>query len=159
MDALIRDLEELDTLETGFAGEEDLREIAEMEREIFPDAWSEASLADTQKQKSTVMITAKKEQELIGYLIASLVPEEGEILRIAVRKEFRRQGVAGHMILELENVCEETDVYKLMLEVRESNQDAISFYKEKGFTEDGLRKDYYTDPAEDAVLMSRELGR
>lgn len=46
-----------------------------------------------------------------------------------------------------------------MLEVRESNQDAISFYKEKGFTEDGLRKDYYTDPAEDAVLMSRELGR
>ena len=159
VDALIRDLEELDTLETGFAGEEDLQKIAEMEREIFPDAWSEASLADTQKQKSTVMITAKKDQELIGYLIASLVPEEGEILRIAVKKEFRRQGVAGHMILELENVCEETDVHKLMLEVRESNQDAISFYKEKGFTEDGLRKDYYTDPAEDAVLMSRELGR
>ena len=159
MDALIRDLEELDTLETGFAGEEDLRKIAEMEREIFPDAWSEASLADTLKQKSTVIITAKKDRELIGYLIASLVPEEGEILRIAVRKEFRRQGAAGHMILELENVCEETDVHKLMLEVRESNQDAISFYKEKGFTEDGLRKDYYTDPAEDAVLMSRELGR
>lgn len=159
VDALIRDLEELDTLETGFAGEEDLRKIAEMEREIFPDAWSEASLADTLKQKSTVIITAKKDRELIGYLIASLVPEEGEILRIAVKKEFRRQGAAGHMILELENVCEETDVHKLMLEVRESNQDAISFYKEKGFTEDGLRKDYYTDPAEDAVLMSRELGR
>ena len=146
--------------------------ISELETDLFrfqqPDFISECQNPGDQivriciismKQKSTVIITAKKDRELIGYLIASLVPEEGEILRIAVRKEFRRQGAAGHMILELENVCEETDVYKLMLEVRESNQDAISFYKEKGFTEDGLRKDYYTDPAEDAVLMSRELGR
>ena len=65
----------------------------------------------------------------------------------------------GIFLLELENVCEEQKVHKLMLEVRESNLDAISFYKDKGFTEDGLRKSYYSDPTEDAVLMSRELGR
>ncbi len=159
VDALIRDLADLDELEIGYAGKEEVPKIARLEQEIFPDAWSESSLAKTLDQKSTAVITAKKDGELLGYLVASLVPEEGEILRIAVRKESRRQGVAGHMLLELENVCEEMGVTKLMLEVRESNQDAVSFYQEKGFVKDGLRKNYYADPAEDAVLMSRVLGK
>nr|WP_296263724.1 ribosomal protein S18-alanine N-acetyltransferase [uncultured Merdimonas sp.] len=133
--------------------------MGELEKEIFPDAWSVRSLTETWEQKTSVMITARKDGELVGYLIVYLVQGEGEIARIAVKKDCRRQGVAGHMVLELENVCEEQKVHKLMLEVRESNLDAISFYKDKGFTEDGLRKSYYSDPTEDAVLMSRELGR
>lgn len=159
VDALIRDIEEMNTLEIGRAGMEDLAKIGQMEAEIFPDAWSEKALTETWEQKTSVMITARKDGELIGYLIVYLVEGEGEIARIAVKQEKRRQGVAGHMLLELENICEEQKIGRLLLEVRESNLDAISFYKDKGFTEDGLRKAYYTDPKEDAVLMSRGLGR
>lgn len=159
VDALIRDIEKMNTLEIGRAGMEDLAKIGQMEAEIFPDAWSEKALTETWEQKTSVMIMARKDGELVGYLIVYLVEGEGEIARIAVKQGLRRQGVAGHMLLELENICEEQGIGKLMLEVRESNLDAISFYKDKGFTEDGLRKAYYTDPKEDAVLMSRELGR
>lgn len=159
VDTLIKEMDKLNTLEVQKAGREDLEEIGNLEKEIFSDAWSVSSLTETWEQKTAVILTARKDGELVGYLVVYLVEGEGEIARIAVRKDCRRQGVAGHMILELENICEEQKVYKLMLEVRESNQDAISFYKDKGFTEDGLRKSYYSDPAEDAVLMSRGLGR
>ena len=63
------------------------------------------------------------------------------------------------MMLALENFCEEKGIVNLMLDVRESNEAAIAFYKGCGFVEDGIRKDFYTDPKEDAILMSRQLGK
>ncbi|MFR8545947.1 MAG: GNAT family N-acetyltransferase [[Clostridium] scindens] len=63
-----------------------------MEAEIFPDAWSEKALTETWEQKTSVMITARKDGELIGYLIVYLVEGEGEIARIAVKQEKRRRG-------------------------------------------------------------------
>ena len=93
VDALIRDIEEMNTLEIGRAGMEDLAKIGQMEAEIFPDAWSEKALAETWEQKTSVMITARKDGELIGYLIVYLVEGEGEIARIAVKQGLRRQGL------------------------------------------------------------------
>ena len=65
-----------------------------------------------------------------GYLILYYVLEEGEIARIAVAPEYRRQGVGARMLLELENLCEDNGISKLLLEVRESNTSAYSFYDE-----------------------------
>lgn len=139
--------------------ESDLEKVAYLEKEIFPDPWGMIGLKESLYQNHTVLLGAWIDEKLIGYVIFYFSCDEGEIARIAVEKSARRQGVASHLLLELENVCEEKKIVKMLLDVRESNETAIEFYKSHGFTEDGLRKNFYTNPTEDAVLMSRELGK
>ncbi|MCI6467172.1 MAG: tRNA (adenosine(37)-N6)-threonylcarbamoyltransferase complex dimerization subunit type 1 TsaB [Faecalicatena sp.] len=138
---------------------EDAAAIAELERQTFSDAWSEKGVLDTIKLRNTICVAAEKAGRIIGYLLAYDAAGEAEIARIAVDKDVRRQGIGSLLMLELENICEERKIKKLLLDVRESNMDARSFYEEDGFTEDGIRQKFYVDPEEDAVLMSRELGR
>lgn len=138
---------------------EDAAAVAEMEHLVFSDAWSEKSVMETIQLPNTICIAAEKAGRLVGYMLVYEAAGEAEIARIAVDKEMRRQGAGGHMMLELENICEERKIRKLLLDVRESNMEARSFYEDAGFTEDGIRQKFYTNPEEDAVLMSRELGR
>lgn len=139
--------------------EEDIIQVAELEKMIFTDAWSENAIAETLAQEKTLLLTAFDDKKLIGYLILYYVLEEGEIARIAVAPEYRRQGVGARMLLELENLCEDNGISKLLLEVRESNTSAYSFYEDYGFIQDGVRKNFYTNPVEDGILMSRHIGR
>lgn len=139
--------------------ETELEAVAALEQEIFSDAWSKKGLEESLCQSHALLFGAWSGDILAGYLIVYCSPGEGEIVRIATSASMRRQGVAGRLLLELENVCEEKGIEKLFLEVRESNVTAIEFYKSHGFTEDGLRKNFYEKPVEDAVLMSRELGK
>lgn len=139
--------------------ENDAIAVADLEKKIFPDSWTATGVKETLAQNNTLILGAWEDERLIGYVIVYFVPDEGEIARIAVEEQRRRQGVAGHLMLGLEDFCEEHKIARLKLEVRESNETAIAFYKDHGFTEDGIRKGYYADPKEDAVLMSREFGR
>ena len=139
--------------------ESDLEIIACLEREIFPDPWGMIGLKESLYQNHTVLLGAWLDEKLVGYVIFYFSCEEGEIASNAVDESVRRQGVASHLLLELENVCEEKKIEKILLDVRESNETAIEFYKSHGFIEDGLRKNFYTKPTEDAILMSRELGK
>ncbi len=137
---------------------EDLAAVAEMEQQIFSDPWSEKSVMETVQQKQSVCFAAEKAGHILGYLLVYHVADEAEIARIAVQKEARRQGVAGKLMLALENYCEEHQIVRLLLDVRESNETARNFYTESGFAEDGIRQGFYSNPSEDAVLMSRQLG-
>ena len=137
---------------------EDAAAIAEMEHQIFSDAWSEKSVLDTMNQKNAVCLTAEKAGRIIGYVLAYTAADEAEIARIAVAEEFRRQGTARAILRELENVCSSKGVKKLLLDVRESNREARAFYTDMGFQEDGIRRRFYENPQEDGILMSRELG-
>lgn len=137
---------------------EDSAAVAEMEQQIFSDPWSEKSVMETVQQKQSVCFTAEKAGHLLGYLLAYHAADEAEIARIAVQKEARRQGAAGKLMQALEHYCEEHKMEKLLLDVRESNEAARSFYTKNGFVEDGIRQGFYTNPSEDAVLMSRQLG-
>ena len=139
--------------------EEDLEIIAAFEKEIFPDPWGMIGLKESLYQNHTVLLGAWEEEKLVGYVIFYFAADEGEIARIAVEPSMRRKGVASHLLLELENICEEKKIVKMLLDVRETNETAIEFYKSHGFTEDGIRKNFYTKPEEDAVLMSRGLGK
>lgn len=139
--------------------EEDLEIIAAFEKEIFPDPWGMIGLKESLYQNHTVLLGAWEEEKLVGYVIFYFAADEGEIARIAVEPSMRRKGVASHLLLELENICEEKKIVKMLLDVRETNETAIEFYKSHGFTEDGIRKNFYTKPVEDAVLMSRGLGK
>lgn len=137
---------------------EDSAAVAEMEQQIFSDPWSEKSVLETVQQKQSVCFAAEKAGHILGYLLVYHAADEAEIARIAVQKEARRQGAAGKLMQALEHYCEEHKMEKLLLDVRESNEAARSFYTKNGFVEDGIRQGFYTNPSEDAVLMSRQLG-
>lgn len=137
---------------------EDSAAVEEMEQQIFSDSWSEKSVLETVQQKQSVCFAAEKAGHLLGYLLAYHAADEAEIARIAVQKEARRQGAAGKLMQALEHYCEEHKMEKLLLDVRESNEAARSFYTKNGFVEDGIRQGFYVNPSEDAVLMSRQLG-
>lgn len=137
---------------------EDSAAVAEMEQQIFSDPWSEKSVMETVQQKQSVCFAAEKAGHILGYLLVYHAADEAEIARIAVQKEARRQGAAGKLMQALEHYCEERKMEKLLLDVRESNEAARSFYTKNGFVEDGIRQGFYTNPSEDAVLMSRQLG-
>ena len=137
---------------------EDSAAVAEMEQQIFLDPWSEKSVLETVQQKQSVCFAAEKAGHLLGYLLAYHAADEAEIARIAVQKEARRQGAAGKLMQALEHYCEEHKMEKLLLDVRESNEAARSFYTKNGFVENGIRQGFYVNPSEDAVLMSRQLG-
>ncbi|NSD12609.1 tRNA (adenosine(37)-N6)-threonylcarbamoyltransferase complex dimerization subunit type 1 TsaB [[Ruminococcus] gnavus] len=137
---------------------EDSAAVAEMEQQIFSDPWSEKSVMETVQQKQSVCFAAEKAGHILGYLLVYHAADEAELARIAVQKEARRQGAAGKLMQALEHYCEEHKMEKLLLDVRESNEAARSFYTKNGFVEDGIRQGFYTNPSEDAVLMSRQLG-
>ena len=137
---------------------EDSAAVAEMEQQIFSDSWSEKSVLETVQQKQSVCFAAEKAGHLLGYMLAYHAADEAEIARIAVQKEARRQGAAGKLMQALAQYCEEHKMEKLLLDVRESNEAARSFYTKNGFVEDGIRQGFYVNPSEDAVLMSRQLG-
>ncbi len=134
--------------------ESDLPAVAELEKQVFPDPWSLQSLKGTCRLDSTILLGAQEEGTLIGYLLARQLPPEGEILRIAVEAGHRRQGVAQELLEQLFAIGNDQGITRWLLEVRSGNQAARAFYEANGFRTDGFRKQYYENPAEDALLMS-----
>lgn len=139
--------------------EPDLIDAAQLEQEIFADAWSRQALADTYEQQQALMLAALEDKKLIGYLISYYVLEEGEIARIAVSEEYRRKGVGARLLAEFKDLCLDNGISRLLLDVRESNVAAAAFYQEFGFSKDGIRKNFYTNPVEDGILMSCRIGK
>ena len=146
-------------LEIRIAKEQEIEEIARLEQEIFPDPWSLTARRDTWNQKQAQILGAWLDGQMAGYVIVYFAADESEIARIAVDEKFRRQGVAGALLDEMERVLAGKGIVRLMLDVRKSNAAALRFYLSRGFKEDGVRKNFYTNPIEDAILMSRGLGR
>ena len=136
---------------------EDGAAVAEMEHQLFSDAWSEKSILETLDQTNTICLIAEKAGRTAGYLLAYTAADEAEIARIAVVKELKRQGAARALLTELESVCGSEGIKKILLDVRSGNSAARALYANAGFKEDGIRQRFYEDPEEDAILMSREL--
>lgn len=136
---------------------EDSAAIAEMEHQTFSDAWSEKAILDTLRNPKTICLVAEKIGKIVGYCIVYTADDEADIARIAVLKESRRFGIASELIHALDVICWENQIQIIMLDVRVSNDDARTFYEKHGFTQDGIRENYYKNPIEDAILMSRAV--
>jgi ribosomal-protein-alanine N-acetyltransferase len=95
--------------------------------------------------------------QLVGYISARQVADEGEILNLAVRRSWRRRGAGAQLLRGMLRRLLQNQVTRVYLEVRESNQPAISLYEKHGFQRTGRRRGYYRDPAEDALLFERKL--
>ena len=136
---------------------EDAAAIAEMERIIFSDAWSEKSILETIELSNTICLVAEKAGRKAGYILAYDLNGEAEIVRIATDKDRRRQGVGTFVLEEFKKECSKLNITKVMLDVRESNDAAIKLYEKEGFVQDGTRPGFYQNPYEDAILMSAEI--
>lgn len=136
----------------------DVQKVARLEEEIFKDPWSSMSIEETRIQKHTICIVAESEGRLEGYMLGYCAADQCEIARIAVNTEVRRKGIASALMLYLENECEENEICRILLDVQESNRTAYEFYLSCNFTEDGIRRKFYRNPEEDAILMSRSLN-
>lgn len=136
----------------------DIPEIADLEERCIPDGWSEKSFLDWLKNENTVIFKAVLGGKIIAFANGSWVLDEGELLNIAVSKNYRNMGIAKELFNFLEKYFKEKNIKKIFLEVREKNIPAISFYQKHGFIKNGLRKDYYKNPADNGVLMMKEIG-
>ncbi len=126
---------------------EHLPRVSAAEKAIFSDPWSEKSLEGHLASPYEKNFVALKDGEFCGYLVATVIAGEGEVLRIATLPSFRRHGV-GKKLLAL--FLQETE--SAFLEVRSKNLPARSLYESLGFSVMGSRKNYYKDPTDDAVL-------
>lgn len=114
---------------------------------------------DPEKPRRIACVAENSETKtVIGFAIMLVTPPEAELETIAVAPEFQRQGVAGLIFGALVALARQSEVIRIVLEVRASNLDAVAFYRSHGFVEDGRRRGYYVDPIEDAVLMSLRVG-
>ncbi len=132
----------------------DLPALAALERECFSHPWSENSLAETLQNGRSIFLLAEREGEPLGYLGMEYVLDEGSITNVAVFAAHRRQGIADALIKELLHYAAALELSTVTLEVRETNAPAIALYQKHDFVPVGRRKNYYTSPTEDAILMT-----
>lgn len=137
---------------------DDAEAIYELDKACFSVPWSLESITaefapDHQGQRLYVL--AELDGNIIGYAGAWLVLDEGQITNIAIHPDYRRQGYGAMLTKKLVRLLSEAEMNEIFLEVRLSNLGALALYRRLGFTVKGIRKNYYTDPLEDAYIMSR----
>lgn len=134
-----------------------LDDVYIIETECFSHPWSKQSLEEELNNETSLFLVAKEENEVIGYIGMSIVIDEGYIFNVAVRESYRNKGVATALINELVTYGKKNNFSFITLEVRESNLPAISLYSKFGFIKAGERKDYYSNPKENAILLTKYL--
>jgi ribosomal-protein-alanine N-acetyltransferase len=131
----------------------DAPEIAAAEELIFSDAWGERSITDLISTEGAMCYTAKVGDRVIAYILGRVIAPEGEIYRIATLPEYRGRGIAYRLLDYAYKTEKGHGLEVLFLEVRTQNIAARALYRAYGFDEVGVRKNYYKDPVDDAVIM------
>lgn len=131
-------------------------QIALLERECFADPWSQQSIASELHNPLSLWLVAQEGQTLLGYVGSQTCLDETDMMNIAVFPASRRQGVARALIEALVSALRERGSKQLTLEVRASNGPARQLYESLGFLHVGLRKNYYRNPKEDALILRKE---
>lgn len=138
-------------------GKKDLPEILAIEKESFTSPWTEGMFLDELKVAHAQCLVARLSHDnkstIGGYMIFWIIADEAHLHNIAVKKEFRRQGLAHGFMNIMREISKQAGVKSQTLEVRESNAGAINLYRRCGFVVKGRRPLYYTDTHEDALIM------
>ena len=139
---------------------EELPQIVSIEERYIPCGWSEKGFSEwLELNENAVIFGAFDGDKLIGFVNGASAFEEAELLNIAVEEEYRRQGIAQMLFDTLFQHFKGKGVERIFLEVREKNATAVGFYKKNGFEQVGLRKNYYREPADNAVVMQIVLNQ
>ena len=131
---------------------EDLAEVCKIEKENFSLPWSEKSFLESMEREDTVFLVALEDEDVAGYIGCYCIAGAGEITNVAV-KASHRKGIGGKLLQKLYEEGAALDTQEYFLEVRESNEAAIGLYLRQGFVKEGIRKNFYEKPVENAVIM------
>lgn len=136
---------------------EDVDSISSLEKECFSDAWSKESFYSCFENPFYKVVVAKDYGKLIGYAIIKCIYEDGELLRVAVSVQYRRQSVSYNLLTRIFEMAGCNGVEKIFLDVRESNDAAILLYEKMGFRRYEMTDGFYSNPVEASVKMMLEL--
>ncbi len=136
----------------------DLEAIERIERRSYPTPWSRSMFASEMAKPSSISLGAFSTEtgELVGYLVISRYVDAWHVMNIAVAPEYRRQGIAVALFERLFETTASDGRRGYTLEVRISNEAAIRLYERLGFQSRGVRRGYYTDNREDALIMWKD---
>lgn len=131
----------------------DLEQVAEIEKICFTESWSYGILEAGIHSPFDVYYVYEQNGQILGYCNLRLLAGEGEVQRIAVLPEYRRMGLARKMMEIMVDYARENHALSVSLEVRAGNLPARNLYETYGFTAEAVRKGYYRNPSEDAIIM------
>lgn len=131
-------------------------QIAELEKACFSMPWSERSINSELTNPLSLWIVAVDNDEVVGYVGSQSVLGEADMLNLAVKPQYRRQGIGEKMVHVLIEHLKAAQNHSITLEVRASNKSAIALYTKLGFLQVGCRPRYYSNPKEDALILRKE---
>lgn len=135
--------------------ESDLDQVADIAKRAFARPWSRQGFQEALPVENAIFLVAEENGVVEGYCGMFVAVDEGEIINIAVKPEFQKQGIADRLMRAMLSEGRKRAVYRMFLEVRVSNEAAIRLYEKNGFTRQGIRKDFYKEIHEDAYVMNR----
>lgn len=136
---------------------DDIDDVYKVEEDCFVDPWSKEAIRQELKNNLARYIVAEIDGKVVGYVGVWFVLDEGHITNIAVHSDYRGNKIGDKLIKELVGLCKENNMSAITLEVRVSNIVAQNLYKKYGFKIGGIRKEYYSDNKEDAMIMWSQL--
>lgn len=132
---------------------EHVSQIAQLEKQCFSDPWSEKSIASELDNELACWLVAEENGTVAGYVGSQTVLGETDMMNVAVHPDHRRQGIAEALVTALVSDLKRQGSHCLTLEVRASNEPAQKLYEKLGFEQIGLRRNYYRNPREDALIL------
>ncbi len=132
----------------------DLDQVMKIEESLFAVPWTREGYFTFLTRENSMFLVVEEKGEILGYCGLLMVLDEGDVTNVAVRGDRQREGIGNFLMESLIRLSREQGIRMIHLEVRAGNETAIRLYERLGFVRDGLRKAYYTDPVEDAILMT-----
>ena len=136
---------------------DDVDGVFEVEKNCFEHYWSKGEFEKEMKNDVARYLVADIDGKIVGYVGIWFVAGEGHITNVAVHSDYRGQKIGDILIKHLVKMCKDNNVFAMTLEVRVSNIVAQNLYKKYGFKLAGIRKEYYSDNKEDAMIMWSQL--
>lgn len=136
---------------------EDLDQVMEIEEDLFSVPWTREGFLTYLMKKDTMFFVVEEKEKILGFCSMMTVLDEGDILNVAVRRERQKEGIGQFLVDSILRMADMQGIRLVHLEVREGNRTARRLYERLGFKEDGLRRNYYEDPVENAVLMTKAM--
>ena len=138
---------------------EDLDQVMEIEEDLFAVPWTKEGYFTFLTRKDSMFLVVEEKERILGYCGLLMVLDEGDVTNVAVCRERQKEGIGNFLVSSLIRLAGDLGIRQIHLEVRVHNETAIRLYERNGFTRDGIRKNYYTDPVEDALLMTCKITR
>lgn len=135
----------------------DIDGVFEVEKNCFEHHWSKDAFAKELKNDVARYLVAKIDGKIVGYVGIWFVVDEGHITNVAVHSDYRGKKIGDELVKALVELCRENNIASMTLEVRVSNVVAQNLYKKYGFKLAGIRKEYYSDNKEDAMIMWNDV--